>query len=54
LYRTTGKGDAAFCSGGDQGVRGKGGYVGSDGVPRLNVLDLQACPHNMMEFVLPT
>jgi len=37
----TGQGEAAFCSGGDQRVRGKGGYVGSDGVPRLNVLDLQ-------------
>ena len=37
----TGAGDAAFCSGGDQGARGDGGYVGSDGVPRLNVLDLQ-------------
>jgi naphthoate synthase len=36
-----GAGDLAFCSGGDQSVRGKGGYVGSDGVPRLNVLDLQ-------------
>lgn len=39
-----GEGDKAFCSGGDQDVRGKGGYVGSDGVPRLNVLDLQVCP----------
>ncbi len=37
----TGKGDLAFCSGGDQSVRGQGGYVGTDGVPRLNVLDLQ-------------
>ncbi len=37
----TGEGDLAFCSGGDQRVRGTGGYVGSDGVPRLNVLDLQ-------------
>jgi naphthoate synthase len=37
----TGKGDEAFCSGGDQRVRGEGGYVGADGVPRLNVLDLQ-------------
>jgi naphthoate synthase len=37
----TGAGDAAFCSGGDQRVRGEGGYVGTDGVPRLNVLDLQ-------------
>ncbi len=37
----TGMGDQAFCSGGDQGVRGVGGYVGQDTVPRLNVLDLQ-------------
>jgi naphthoate synthase len=37
----TGEGDQAFCSGGDQRVRGSEGYVGSDGVPRLNVLDLQ-------------
>lgn len=33
--------DEAFCSGGDQKVRGRGGYVGSEGTPRLNVLDLQ-------------
>src|SRR6187401_731356 len=37
----TGEGDQAFCSGGDQSVRGHAGYVGADGVPRLNVLDLQ-------------
>lgn len=37
----TGQGDLAFCSGGDQGVRGNGGYVGKDRIPRLNVLDLQ-------------
>jgi len=37
----TGAGDQAFCSGGDQRIRGAEGYVGSDGVPRLNVLDLQ-------------
>jgi naphthoate synthase len=37
----TGAGNEAFCSGGDQKVRGHGGYVGKDGVPRLNVLDLQ-------------
>ncbi|RIM09992.1 1,4-dihydroxy-2-naphthoyl-CoA synthase, partial [Staphylococcus cohnii] len=37
----TGEGDKAFCSGGDQSVRGHGGYVGEDQVPRLNVLDLQ-------------
>ena len=37
----TGAGDKAFCSRGDQNVRGEGGYVGDDGVPRLNVLELQ-------------
>jgi naphthoate synthase len=37
----TGEGPDAFCSGGDQRVRGEGGYVGEDKVPRLNVLDLQ-------------
>jgi naphthoate synthase len=37
----TGEGGEAFCSGGDQSVRGHGGYVGQDKVPRLNVLDLQ-------------
>lgn len=37
----TGEGDLAFCSGGDQKVRGHAGYIGGDGVPRLNVLDLQ-------------
>jgi len=37
----TGQGREAFCSGGDQRVRGAGGYVDSSGTPRLNVLDLQ-------------
>ncbi len=37
----TGAGDKAFCSGGDQKIRGDQGYVGEDKVPRLNVLDLQ-------------
>lgn len=37
----TGAGPEAFCSGGDQNVRGEAGYVGGDNVPRLNVLDLQ-------------
>jgi len=37
----TGAGKEAFCSGGDQRVRGDAGYVGDDGVPRLNALDLQ-------------
>ncbi|NDB18851.1 MAG: 1,4-dihydroxy-2-naphthoyl-CoA synthase, partial [Actinobacteria bacterium] len=42
----TGQGDWAFCSGGDQRVRGDDGYIGDDdvakrGIGRLNVLDLQ-------------
>ena len=37
----TGAGDKAFCSGDDMHVKGRGGYVGGDGVPRLNVLDVQ-------------
>jgi len=37
----TGEGSEAFCSGGDQRIRGDDGYVGDDGVGRLNVLDLQ-------------
>lgn len=37
----TGEGGEAFCSGGDQSIRGHGGYIGEDKVPRLNVLDLQ-------------
>jgi len=36
-----GEGEKAFCSGGDQRIRRSEGYVGADGVPRLNVLDLQ-------------
>lgn len=31
----------AFCAGGDMNVKGRGGYVGKDGIPRLNVLDVQ-------------
>jgi len=37
----TGAGSQAFCSGGDQRIRGDDGYVGDDGIGRLNVLDLQ-------------
>ena len=37
----TGEGEKAFCSGGDQKIRGNAGYVGDDGVPRLNILDVQ-------------
>ena len=37
----TGAGDKACCAGGDRHVKGRGGDVGGDGVPRLNVLDVQ-------------
>ncbi len=37
----TGAGDKAFCSGGDMNVKGRGGYVDEQGVPRLSVLDVQ-------------
>ena len=51
----TGMGEKAFCSGGDQKVRGMGGYVGDDGTPRLNVLDLQreirTCPKPVVAMV---
>ena len=51
----TGMGEKAFCSGGDQKVRGNGGYVGGDGVPRLNVLDFQrqirTCPKPVVAMV---
>jgi len=51
----TGEGDKAFCSGGDQGIRGDAGYVGGSGIPRLNVLDLQremrACPKPIVAMV---
>ena len=51
----TGAGDLAFCSGGGQRVRGTGGYVGSDGTPRLNVLDFQReirnCPKPVIAMV---
>lgn len=45
-------GKYAFCAGGDQGVRGHAGYVGSDGVPRLNVLDLQKLIRSMPKVVI--
>ena len=51
----TGMGENSFCSGGDQKVRGTGGYVGDDGTPRLNVLDLQreirTCPKPVVAMV---
>lgn len=47
-------GKDAFCSGGDQKIRGEqaGGYVGTDGVPRLNVLDLQRLIRSMPKVVI--
>jgi naphthoate synthase len=45
-------GKYAFCSGGDQSVRGAAGYVGGDGVPRLNVLDLQRLIRSMPKVVI--
>ena len=42
----------AFCSGGDQRVRGAAGYVGKDGVPRLNVLELQRLIRSMPKPVI--
>lgn len=48
----TGEGDKAFCSGGDQNVKGVGGYVGEDGVPRLNVLDLHRSIRNIPKPVI--
>ena len=47
-------GKFAFCAGGDQKIRGHkaGGYVGNDGVPRLNVLDLQKLIRSMPKVVI--
>ena len=45
-------GKYAFCSGGDQGIRGKAGYVDKEGVPRLNVLDLQRLIRSMPKVVI--
>ena len=42
----------AFCAGGDQSVRGDGGYVGEDGLPRLNVLDLQRIIRSLPKVVV--
>ena len=48
----TGAGDKAFCSGGDMHVKGHGGYVGNDGVPRLNVLEVQKQIRSMPKPVI--
>ena len=42
----------AFCAGGDQSVRGDGGYVDDDGLPRLNVLDLQRLIRSLPKVVI--
>ncbi|WP_321515720.1 1,4-dihydroxy-2-naphthoyl-CoA synthase [Marinifilum fragile] len=48
----TGTGDKAFCSGGDQNVKGVGGYIDEHGVPRLNVLDLHKAIRSMPKPVI--
>ena len=48
----TGEGPKAFCSGGDQKVRGDAGYVGDDGVPRLNILEVQRQIRNLPKPVI--
>lgn len=48
----TGAGDKAFCAGGDQNVKGKGGYIGKDGVPRLQVLQVQKQIRSMPKPVI--
>lgn len=45
-------GKYAFCAGGDQSIRGDKGYVGKDGVPRLNVLDLQKLIRSIPKVVI--
>lgn len=45
-------GKYAFCSGGDQSVRGEGGYIDQQGVPRLNVLDLQRLIRSLPKVVI--
>jgi naphthoate synthase len=42
----------AFCAGGDQTVRGDGGYVDESGLPRLNVLDLQRLIRSLPKVVI--
>ena len=42
----------SFCAGGDQSVRGEGGYIGEDGLPRLNVLDLQRIIRSLPKVVI--
>jgi len=42
----------AFCAGGDQSIRGDGGYVDDQGLPRLNVLDLQRIIRSLPKVVI--
>ncbi len=48
----TGAGKVAFCSGGDQNVKGEGGYIDADGVPRLNILEVQRQIRSMPKPVI--
>lgn len=48
----TGAGDKAFCTGGDQNVKGSGGYIDDNGVPRLNVLDLHKAIRSLPKPVI--
>lgn len=48
----TGQGSRAFCSGGDQHSRGHGGYIGSDGIPRLSVLDLHIIMRRIPKVII--
>ncbi|MFT5581363.1 MAG: naphthoate synthase [Psychromonas sp.] len=48
----TGEGEKAFCSGGDQNVKGVGGYISENGVPRLNVLDLHKAIRSLAKPVI--
>jgi naphthoate synthase len=45
-------GKYAFCAGGDQSVRGHAGYVGGDGIPRLNILEVQKLIRSMPKVVI--
>ncbi len=45
-------GGYAFCAGGDQSVRGDGGYLDEEGLPRLNVLDLQRIIRSLPKVVI--
>lgn len=48
----TGAGDKAFCAGGDQNVKGVGGYIDENGIPRLNILEVQKQIRSMPKPVI--